>query len=132
MNIKPKVPKYLEYLGTKKHPPHTLQHQKNHSCTKKHMQQSTTTTKSPMPTVTINGHIPHPPTCVWVGWVFFYFRCCLMSCFHCRSCFHHHFHCLFDRHHLPPHPICLVVVLAIPILPLRCVQCCSHCLHGVE
>ena len=19
---------------------------------------------------TINGHIPHPPTCVWVGWVF--------------------------------------------------------------
>ena len=25
MNIKPKIPKYVEYLGTKKQPPHTLQ-----------------------------------------------------------------------------------------------------------
>ena len=24
--------------------------------------------------VTILGCSPHPPTCVWVGWVFIYFR----------------------------------------------------------
>ena len=30
---------------------------------------ATTTTKKPTPR-TIIGRTPHPPTCVWVGWVF--------------------------------------------------------------
>ena len=130
MNIKPKIPKYSKYLGTKKQPPHILQlmHQKN-TCNNQRKKQN-----KPIPMWTIIGCSPHPPTCVWVGWVFCYFRC-LMSCshhFHCRNCFLHHFRHSFGRHRHPPHPICLVVVPAIPILPSRCVQCCSHCLHGVE
>ena len=129
MNIKHKIPKYSEYLGTKKHPPHSLQltHQKN-------MQQSMKKWNKPIPMGTIIGRNPHPPTCVWVGWVFCYFRC-LTSCFcrfHSRNCFLHHFHHLFGRCCHPPHPIHLVVLSVIPILLLRCVQCCSHCLHGVE
>ena len=37
---------------------------------KTHMYATTTTTiKNPTPR-TIIGHSPHPPTCVWVGWVF--------------------------------------------------------------
>ena len=40
--LKPKIPKYVEYLGTKKQPPHTLQltHPR-----KKHIQQSTQKTQ---------------------------------------------------------------------------------------
>ena len=30
----------------------------------------TTTKNTSTPMGTINGHSPHPPTCVWVGWVF--------------------------------------------------------------
>ena len=138
MNIKPKYPKYLRCLGTTKHPPHTNQHKKNHSCTKKHTCNNNNKT-SPTPMVIILGHSPHLPTCVWVGWVFIYFSCfCCMNCFHCRSClhctscFHCHFHCSFDRCLHPPHPIHPVVAQPVPISPSRCVQCCSHCLHGVK
>ena len=98
--------------------------------------------KSPMPMGTIICHSPHPPTCVWVGWVFIYFSsmscfCCTscfhcMRCFHCTSCFHCHFCCSFDRCLHPPHPIHLVVVQSIPISPSICVQYCSCCLHGVK
>ena len=128
MNIKPKIPKYLEYLGAKKHPPHTLQLMHP----KKHIQQSTKKCNkpSPIPMGTIIGHSPHPPTCVWVGWVFCYSRCFLMGCF-CRH-FHRSFHCSFRRRHHPPHPIHPVVAPVVPILLSRCVQYCSHCLHDVE
>ena len=34
-----------------------------------HMYATTTTIKNPTPR-TIIGCSPHPPTCVWVGWVF--------------------------------------------------------------
>ena len=132
MNIKPKIPKYVEYIGTKKQPPHTLQLMHP----KKHIQQSTQKCNKPIliPMGTIIGHSPHPPTCVWVEWIFCYFWCFLTSCFRCS------FHCLsrhsfrhsFHRCHHPPHPIRLVVAPAILILLLRCVQYCSHCLHGVE
>ena len=126
MNIKPKIPKYIDYLGKK--PPHTLQltHRR------KNIQQSTKNHNKPIPIPmgTIIGRSPHPPTCVWVGWVFIYFRCCLTSCFHYRC--HRLFRHSFRRHHHPPHPTHLAVAPAIPILLLRCVQCCSRCLHGVE
>ena len=62
------------------HPPkHT--HATTTTTTNTHMQQqqqqqthtyattTTTTTTNPTPR-TIIGHSPHPPTCVWVGWVF--------------------------------------------------------------
>ena len=128
MNIKTKIPEYIEYLGRKKQPPHTLQ--LTHP--KKHIQQSTQKCNKPIPIPmgTIIGRSPHPPTCVWVGWVFIYFRCCLTSCF--RHSFHHLFCHSFRRCHHPPHPMHPVVVPAIPILLSRCVQYCSHCLHGVE
>ena len=132
MNIKPKIPKYIEYLGTKNQPPHTLKlmHPKNH--TQQSMQKRNK--PIPIPMGTIIGRSPHPPTYVWVGWVFCYFRCFLTRCFcrfHCRKCFLHRFHHSGRRHH-PPHPIRLVVVPAIPILLSRCVQYCICCLHGVE
>ena len=84
------MPKYLGYLGNEELTPHT--HKPNNTqphakttCTqqqqhpKKHMH-ATTTTKThihnnnnkgiPTPR-TIIGCSPHPPTCMWVGWVFF-------------------------------------------------------------
>ena len=126
MNMKPKIPKYLEYLGTKNN-----HHTPSNSCTKK--THATINEKMKQTYSYVDYHWLWP-NCVWVGWVFCYFRC-LMSCFHhfcCRNCFLRHFHHSFGRCHHPPHPIHPVVVPAIPILPLRCVQCCSHCLHGVE
>ena len=129
MSIKNKLPKYLDYLGTKKHPPHTLQlthPKKTHPTIKQKTQQH----NKPIPMGTIIGRSPHPPTCVWVGWVFIYFRCCLTSCFRYR--FHCSFRHSFRRHHHPPHPKRPAVAPAVPILLSRCVQCCSRCLHGVE
>ena len=126
MNIKPKIPKYFEYLGTKKQPPHTLQ--LTHP--KKHIQQSMKKHNKPIPIPmgTIIGHSPHPPTCVWVGWVFCYFRCFFFSCF-LMSCYCRRF-CRLFRHsfrrcHHPPHPIRPAVAPAIPILLSRCVQYCK-------
>ena len=119
------------------HPPtqkETPMHQKTH------MQQQQQKTPTPMGTMV--GRSPHLPTFVWVGWVFVYFsstscfHCtscfCCTRCFHCMSCFHCHFCCSFDRCLHPPHPIHPVVVQPIPISRLRCVQCCSCCLHGVK
>ena len=73
MNIKPKIPKYIEYLGAKKQPPHTLQLMHP----KKQIQQSMQKRNKPIriPMGTIIGCSPDPPTYVWVGWVFCYFRC---------------------------------------------------------
>ena len=80
---------------------------------------------------TIIGRSPHPPTCVWVGWVFCYFRWwCLTSCFRYR--FRRSFHHSFRRHHHPPHPKRPAVAPAVPISLSRGVQCCSRYLHGVE
>ena len=31
---------------------------------------TTTTKNTSTPMGTIDGHSPHPPTCMWVGWVF--------------------------------------------------------------
>ena len=31
---------------------------------------TTTTKNTSTPMGTISGHSPHPPTCLWVGWVF--------------------------------------------------------------
>ena len=57
----------------------TTTHQRAHAQQQqqqKHMYPTTTTTtiKKAIPTPrTIIGHSPHPPTCLWVGWVFLYF-----------------------------------------------------------
>ena len=125
MNIKSKIHKYLEYLGTQRN-----HHTPSNSCTRKPHVTINEKMKQIYPFVDYHWPYPHPPTCVWVGWVFCYFRC-LMSCFNrfcCRNCFLHHFHHSFHRRCHLPHPIRLVVVPAIPILPSRCVQCCSCCL----
>ena len=86
-----RVPKYLGYLGNEDtHTTHT-QTQQYTTTSQEHMHATTTTTpkkrthnknnkhtcmqqqpqqlKNPTPR-TIIGHSPHPPTCVWVRWVF--------------------------------------------------------------
>ena len=76
-NIKPEVPKHFRYLGTKKVPPHTHQCPKTtpmHLCQKTHSYaKSTSMQQQQQHNLVLCDYTccsPHPPTCVWVGWVF--------------------------------------------------------------
>ena len=65
---------------------------------------------------TISGHSPHPPTSVWVGWVFFSFRCflphqCPLVCKTCNTFFCNWWFWKCDPHRI--HGFCTRVGLAI-------------------
>ena len=51
-----------------KHTPKT--HTQSPRCGENTMKTTTTTRNTSTPMGMINGHSPHPPTCMWVGWVF--------------------------------------------------------------
>ena len=73
VNIKPKVTKYPRYLGTTKLPPHAHQCMKKPHTPKTHACHNNNNNNKPIPMETTIYCSPYPPTCLWVGWVFFYF-----------------------------------------------------------
>ena len=87
--------KHFRYLGTTKLPPHTHQFQKHTHPPKPHAHNNNNTPKTHAHNNnnntytygTINGCSPHPPACVWVGWVLDLGGCFVITFIVCVVCF---------------------------------------------